>query len=126
VSLPEVCELTVIALDVAHSVIDGLEVDPVAMAANLSAGGQDLQSEQILAALSTLRGKHAAQALMADVVSSGSAGGQGLVAAVATRAGLEAAQVAAWVTRPATGAAPAMADVVLDRAPAARAGETRS
>jgi adenylosuccinate lyase len=126
VSLPEVCELTVIALDVAHSVIDGLEVDPVAMAANLSAGGQDLQSEQILAALSTLRGKHAAQALMADVVSSGSAGGQGLVAAVATRAGLEAAQVAAWVTRPATGAAPAMVDVVLDRAPAARAGETRS
>ena len=49
----------------------GLEVDPAAMARNLSAGGEDLQSEQILAALSALRGKHAAQALMAEVVDLG-------------------------------------------------------
>jgi adenylosuccinate lyase len=125
VSLPEVCELTVTALDVARGVIGRLEVNPAAMAANLSAGGQDLQSEQILAALSALRGKHTAQALMAEVVSSGSAAAQGLAAAVAARAGLEPALVAAWAARPATGAASAMVDVVLDRASAAPAEEAR-
>jgi adenylosuccinate lyase len=123
VSLPEVCELTVSALDVARTVIGGLEVNPVAMARNLSAGGENLQSEQILAALSALRGKHAAQALMAEVVTSGSAAAQGLAVAVAARAGLEPAEVAAWAARPATGAAAAMVDLVLDRAFAARLGK---
>jgi adenylosuccinate lyase len=123
VSLPEVCELTVTALDVANRVIDGLAVNPVAMARNLAAGGQDLQSEQILAALSALRGKHVAQALMADVVNSESSDAQGLAAAVAARADLEPAQVAAWAARPATGGAAAMVDLVLERASAARVAD---
>jgi adenylosuccinate lyase len=120
ISLPEVCELTVTALDLAHTVVRGLEVNPVAMARNLSAGGENLQSEQILAALSALRGKHAAQALIAEVVTSGAARTQGLAVAVAARAGLDTADVAAWAARPATGAAAAMVDLVLDRASAAR------
>jgi adenylosuccinate lyase len=131
VSLPEVCEFAVTALDVAHGVVDGLEVDSAAMARNLAAGGDNLHSEQILASLSELRGKHAAQALMAEVVGSGSVGAQGLAAAVAARAGLEPDRVAAWAARPGTGAAAAMVDLVLDHAAAARrvgalAGEAAS
>jgi adenylosuccinate lyase len=120
VSLPEVCELTVTAVDLAGELVDGLEVDPSAMAGNLSAQGDALHSEQILAALSAVRGKHAAQALMAEVEAAGSVRSQGWVAAVATRAGLEPAQVAAWVERPATGAAAEMVDLVVARASACR------
>jgi adenylosuccinate lyase len=120
VSLPDVCEFTVTALGVALAVVDGLEVNSAAMARNMSAGGEKLHSEQILATLSELRGKHAAQALMAEVVDSGAADAQGLAAAVAARARLEPAQVAAWAARPATGAAAAMVDLVLERAAAAR------
>src|SRR6185312_15920791 len=114
VSLPEVCELTVTALDVARRVLEGLEVHPEAMAGNLAAGGEDLHSEQILAALSAQRGKHAAQALMAEAVASGLAA-PGLSSAVADRAGLAPAVVAAWAERLATGAAGAMVDRVLGR-----------
>jgi adenylosuccinate lyase len=120
VSLPEVCELTVTAVDLARGVVGGLEVNPAAMAANLSACGEDRHSEQILAGLSTVRGKHAAQMLMAEVEASGSVRAQGWVAAVAAPAGLEPGQVAAWAARPATGAAAAMVDLVLTRASAAR------
>jgi adenylosuccinate lyase len=125
VSLPEVCELTVTAVDLARGVIDGLEVDPAVMRGNLVARGEDLRSEQILAALSALRGKHTAQRLMAEVVASDSSSSLGLAAAVAARAGLEPAQFAAWVTaRPATGGAAAMVDLVLDRAFATRPERT--
>jgi adenylosuccinate lyase len=120
VSLPEVCELTVTAIDLARSVIDGLEVNPTAMAGNLSAGGEGLRSEQILSALSALRGKHAAQQLMAEVEASGAADAQGWAAAVAARAGLEPNQVAAWESRPAVGGAVAMVDLVLSHGAAVR------
>ena len=116
VSLPEVCELTVTALDLAHAVVSALEVDVAAMARNLSAGGDELRSEQILAGLSQHLGKHAAQALMAEIVASGAVRREDLVAAVADRAGADPAEVAAWAVRPATGAAAAMVDAVLDRA----------
>ena len=116
VSLPEVCELTVTALDLAHAVVSGLEVDVAAMARNLSAGGDDLRSEQILAGLSEQLGKHAAQALMAEILASGAVRAEDLVATVADRAGVDPAEVAAWAMRPATGAAAAMVDAVLDRA----------
>ena len=115
VSLPEVSELTVTALDLAHAVVTGLEVDALAMARNLSAGGDDLRSERILAGLSARRGKHAAQSLMAEIVASGAVRADDLVATVAERAGLDHAEVAAWAARPATGAAAAMVDLVLDR-----------
>ena len=121
VSLPEVCELTVTALDLAHAVVSGLEVDAAAMARNLSAGGDDLRSEQILAGLSEHLGKHAAQALMAEIAASGAVRAEDLVATVADRAGVDPAEVAAWAVRPATGAAAAMVDGVLDRARDTRA-----
>jgi adenylosuccinate lyase len=116
VSLPEVCELTVTALDLAHAVVSGLEVDVAAMARNLSAGGDDLRSEQILAGLSEQLGKHAAQALMAEIVAAGGVRTEDLAATVADRAGVDPAEVTAWAVRPATGAAAAMVDAVLDRA----------
>jgi len=124
VSLPEVCELTVTALDLAHRVVEGLEVHTGAMSANLAAGGEDLESEQILAALSALRGKHAAQELMAQVVASVPAGSPGLAAAVAARAGLAAQEVASWTAGPVTGAAGAMVDLVLAGSRARRPGDT--
>jgi adenylosuccinate lyase len=117
VSLPEVCELTVTALDVVRGVVQGLEVRPAAMAANVAAGGADLRSEQILAALSAKLGKHAAQALMAAAVDDGPSA---LVEAVAAPAGLEPAEVSSWLVGPATGAAGEMVDRVLDRARARR------
>jgi adenylosuccinate lyase len=120
ISLPDVCEYTITALGMARTVIDGLEVNQTAMARNLSAGGENLHSEQILAALSELRGKHAAQALMAEVVDSGAVEAHGLVAAVAARAGLDPLRVTAWAAQPATGAAAAMVDLMLERALAAR------
>jgi adenylosuccinate lyase len=120
VSLPEVCELAVTALGLARTVVAGLEVNSAAMARNLLAGGENLHSEQILAALAELYGKHAAQAMMADALESGAADSHGLVVAVADRAGLEPADVLAWAVRPATGAAAAMVDLVLGRAAAAR------
>lgn len=122
VSVPEISELTVTALGFARGVIARLEVNPAAMARNLSAAGDELHSEQILAALSAVRGKHAAQALMADAVASGATGSQGLVTAVAERARLDPAEVAEWAGRPATRAAVAMVDVVLERARAGSDG----
>jgi adenylosuccinate lyase len=124
VSLPEVCELTATAVDLAGRVIDGLEVNPTAMANNLSAGGEGLQSEQILAGLSALRGKHAAQALMAEIEATVPTGSNGWVSAVAARTGLDATDVAAWAGRPATGAAADMVDLVLARASSARLEQT--
>jgi adenylosuccinate lyase len=125
VSLPEVCELAVTAVALARRLIDGLEVNPAAMASNLSAAGEDLHSEQILAALSAVRGKHAAQTLMAEVEASGAARSQGWASAVAGRTGLEPAEVAAWAAGPATGAAAAMVDLVLARAATARRTKPR-
>ena len=69
VALPELCELTVVATAIGRRLVGGLEVHADRMAANLAAGGVDLRSEQILAALAPLLGKHAAQALLQDLLS---------------------------------------------------------
>lgn len=69
VALPELCELTVVATAIGRRLVGGLEVHADQMAANLAAGGVDLRSEQILAALAPLLGKHAAQALLQDLLS---------------------------------------------------------
>jgi adenylosuccinate lyase len=121
VSLPETCELTVTALVLARGLVGGLQVDSVAMARNVAAGGEDVRSEQILAALSARCGNHAAQSLMAEVVASGAALSRGMVAAVAARGGFDPAEVRGWSTRPATGVAGAMVDLVAERARIARA-----
>lgn len=125
VALPEVCELTATALTVVRRVLGGLRVDPSAMARNLSAGGDRFRSEQILAGLAAARGKHAAQALMAEVADFPAGHTTDLATAVAQRAGLAPETVAAWAARPATGAAAAMVDEVLARARARRAGDPR-
>ncbi len=120
VSLPELCELTVTAIGFAQRLIAGLQVDVDAMARNLAEVGADVYSEQVLAGLSAERGKHAAQALMADVVESGAARAKGLVVAVAERAGLDVARVEEWAARPSTWSAAAMVDLVDERVRRAR------
>jgi adenylosuccinate lyase len=127
VSLPEVCELTVTSVGLARRLLAGLRVDSAGMARNLAAGGENLRSEQILAALSATRGKHAAQAMMAEVVASGAAHSRGLVAALAERGGFDRNEVEGWSRRRPTGAAGAMVDLIVERARAARArGPLRS
>jgi adenylosuccinate lyase len=69
IALPELCELTVVSAGIAAHLVGGLEVHADRMAANLAAGGAALRSEQILAALAPTLGKHAAQALLQDLLS---------------------------------------------------------
>lgn len=123
VSLPEVCELTVTALGLARRVVEGLEVDVDGMARNLAAGGELLTSEQLLAGLSGRIGKHAAQALMAEVMAQGDGGPDRLVAAVAAKTGLDAATVGAFADGSPVRGAVAMVDEVVARADRRRAQE---
>lgn len=69
VALPELCELAVVSTGIAAGLVGGLEIHADRMAANLAAGGVGLRSEQILAALAPVLGKHAAQALLQDLLS---------------------------------------------------------
>lgn len=64
VALPEVCLLTGTSLHVAIDLLSGLEVDTEQMAANVAAQAGFINSERILAVLSSRLGKHRAQALM--------------------------------------------------------------
>ncbi len=51
IALPEVCELTVVALTIAQQLLAGLEIDAVRMRANVDALGEPLRSEHLLARL---------------------------------------------------------------------------
>jgi len=123
VALPEVCELTATAVALGRALLDGLEVRPEAMARNLAAGGEMLASEQVLAGLSHVLGKHAAQSTMARVMSNGTASANGLVAAVAAASGLAESEVRGWATTSGLLGAQAMTDEVVRRAERARAAE---
>ncbi|MCA1720339.1 MAG: adenylosuccinate lyase family protein [Actinobacteria bacterium] len=118
VALPEVCQLTGAALQLALRLIGGLEVDPAAMARNVRDGG--LASERVLAGLATRIGKHRAQQLLHAVLRED---GQNLVDGLAARGVADEAEVLAWAQGPAVDAAAEMVDTVLARAAAARAGE---
>jgi adenylosuccinate lyase len=123
VALPEVCELTTTAVSLGRRVRDRLEVHPEARARNLAAGGELLASEQVLAGLSRVLGKHAAQSTMAGVMADGSAAARGLVAAVADASGLAESAVRGWATTSALLGAAAMTDDVVRRAEHARSRE---
>jgi adenylosuccinate lyase len=120
-ALPEVCELTVVALSTALSVVTGLDVDTEAMQRNVRAAGLSAYSEQLLVELSARLGKHRAQAMLQDLLAGGDDGDPieerlaNAVNAVASQ-DLSPAEVGEWLSCPRTGSAAAMVDVVLSRA----------
>jgi adenylosuccinate lyase len=123
VCLPEVCELTMTAVDLRRRLLDGLEVHSEAMARNVAARGDLLASEQVLSGLSRVLGKHAAQSTMARVMADGTASARGLVPAVAEATGRPEPEVGAWASASGLIGATAMVDEVVRRIEKARAGE---
>ncbi|WP_433786364.1 class-II fumarase/aspartase family protein [Actinomycetospora sp. CA-101289] len=112
VALPEVCLLTGTALSLARGLLDGLEVHADAMAANLDRFGDRLASERVLAGLSGRLGKHAAQALLQEVLATG----EDVAAALAAQGVATPEEVRAWTARDAVGTAGRMVDEVVTRA----------
>lgn len=113
VALPEVCQLTGVALRLGIGLLDGLEVHPDAMAANVARFGAGLGSERVLAGLSVRLGKHRAQQVLHEVLREE---GTDLATGLAARGLATEAEVTAWATGPAVDAAAAMVDTVLARA----------
>jgi adenylosuccinate lyase len=66
VALPEVALCAAAAAALAVRLVDGLQVDPERMRANLDGAGRGWASEQALVALSARLGKHRAQAVLHD------------------------------------------------------------
>lgn len=117
VALPEICQLTAVALRLGNGLLTGLEVHPEAMAATVDRFG-GLDSERVLAGLTTRLGKHRAQQVLHEVLRDDRADP---AAALAERGIATAAEVAAWGAAGPVEAAGAMVDAVLARAAAARA-----
>jgi adenylosuccinate lyase len=122
VALPEVCLLTGTALSVARTLVDGLEVHPDAMRANLARHG-DLSSERVLAALTSRLGRSAAQELMHDVLAPSSGGAPDVAGELVARGVATDAEVREWTARSPVRVAAGMVDDVRAHAAAARAGE---
>jgi len=120
IALPEVCQLTGVALQLALRLVRGLEVDTAAMAANVARYGGGLTSERVLAGLSARLGKHRAQQVLHEVLRES---GEDLVAGLVARGVAHEEQIWSWTQGPAVDAAAAMVDTVLERARAARAAE---
>jgi len=129
VALPETCLLATAALQIAARLLAGLAVDAGAMRHNLDRYGGYLASERALALLSPRMGPRRAQERLQEALRGGAAGGapgardagQALV-----DAGLfSAAQARELTARPDTGSCQEMADLVVERARAARAAEPR-
>ncbi|MBW0134456.1 pyridoxal-phosphate dependent enzyme [Pseudonocardia abyssalis] len=112
IALPEVCQLTGTATSLALRLLDGLEVNTAAMAANAQRYGGGLTSERVLAGLSGVLGKHRAQQVLHEVLRES---GEDLVAGLVARGVADEAQVRAWATGPAVDAAAGMVDGVLAR-----------
>ena len=122
-ALPEVCLLTGAALDLAHRLLSGLEVDVDAMRANLDRHGDQLASERLLAGLTGRLGKHTAQRLMHELLRPADGDVRRIAEALVAAGAATEQDCRSWLARPATGAAGAMVDAVVGRARAARAAE---
>jgi adenylosuccinate lyase len=122
VALPEACLLATAALQIAIGLLAGLTVDPAAMRDNLARHGGYPVSERALAMLAPRMGARGAQERLQEAFGARAAGLTAEQALV--QAGLlgpaEARELAA---RPDTGSCQAMADLVVERARAARAAE---
>ncbi|MFC4947298.1 class-II fumarase/aspartase family protein [Pseudonocardia sp. GCM10023141] len=113
IALPEVCQLAGAALRIGLALVDGLEVHPDAMAANVARFGAGLGSERVLAGLTSKIGKHRAQQVLHEVLREE---GTDLATGLVERGVATAAEVRDWATGPAVDAAAAMVDAVLARA----------
>ncbi|MDQ6784423.1 MAG: adenylosuccinate lyase family protein [Actinomycetota bacterium] len=122
-ALPEVCLVTSTALRLAREIVDGLEVDTVAMAANIAARGGYLSSEEILADLSAKVGKHAAQAQLQSLFSEAQRSGRTLLEALDGAGLVDPGVARAIVEHPSVTTASAVVDAVVARAVGARAVE---
>ncbi|MDQ1517564.1 MAG: hypothetical protein QOE80_3394 [Actinomycetota bacterium] len=70
-AFPEVCRLTAASLASARGLVDGLTVDPAAMAANIVRGGGYLFSERVMGALADKVGKQSAHRLVYEASMAG-------------------------------------------------------
>lgn len=125
VALPEVCLLTSSALQTALGVLSGLEVHADAMRANLERHGGYAASERVLARLAPEIGGRAAQARLQDALSAGASSGLTAGEALAEAGLVSPEEACALTAEPDPGACPAMADLVVRRARAARAAESQ-
>ncbi len=122
VALPEACLLTAVALQNAASLLAGLTVDAEAMRRNLARYGGYPVSEQALARLAPRLGARRAQERLQEAFGAAAAGLTAEQALV--HAGLFGPAEAKELTaQPDTGSCQAMADLVVERARAARAAE---
>jgi adenylosuccinate lyase len=126
VALPEVCLLTGVALRLGKELATGLLVDTQAMRANLDRLGDQWRSERLLAGLGQRMGKHAAQQLLHELLTPGTARTRHLVDAVVASGAATEADCRAWLAGPVTGEAAAMVDEVRHRATQRRATESET
>lgn len=124
VAFPEVCLLTAAGLGFANKLLAGLEVHEAAMAHNL--GGWEV-SERVLAELSPVMGKHAAQAALQEVLAEARLNGLSIAEALRgsdlIRVHLNPASLDSLFARPNAGLCPQMTDEVVARARRERAAE---
>ena len=84
-AFPELCRLTAASLAIGRTLVEGLTVDPAAMAANVTRGGGYVFSERVMAALAAKVGKQTAHLLVYEASMAGIEAGRSF------RAALEAA-----------------------------------
>ncbi|MEW6477123.1 MAG: adenylosuccinate lyase family protein [Actinomycetota bacterium] len=94
-AFPELCRLTAASLAIGRSLVEGLSVDPAAMAANVLRGGGYIFSERVMAALATKVGKQSAHLLVYEAAMAGIEAGRPF------RAALEAVPAITKVLSPA-------------------------
>jgi adenylosuccinate lyase len=75
-AFPELCRLTAASLAIGRSEVEGLRVDPAAMARNVVQGGGNLFSDRVMAALAAKVGKQSAHLLVYEASMAGIEGGR--------------------------------------------------
>jgi adenylosuccinate lyase len=115
IALPEVCLLTTAALRLAVACVSGLEVDAVAMQANVDANRGLLASEQVLGILSARLGKHRAQAALQEVLGAARRDGTPLAEALDHAGLMPRAEVEVVLGNPISAADTASVRGVVDR-----------
>jgi adenylosuccinate lyase len=125
VALPEACLLATAALQTAIGLLAGLEVDAGAMRRNLARYGGYPSSERALAMLTPRLGARHAQERVQEVLAGRPAAAPDAGTALVDAGLLSPAEARELTGPPDTGSCPAMADLVVERARAARAAEPR-
>jgi adenylosuccinate lyase len=123
VALPETCLLATAALQTAIGLLAGLVVDAGAMRRNLARYGGYPASERALALLTPRLGARQAQQRLQEVLAGGAAAGLDAGEALVDAGLLSPAEARELTAQPDTGSCQAMADLVVERARAARAAE---